>query len=76
MSLDNKRNCCPWASGKIDEAMLILSEYHQLHEILRGLVESEDQPCSFDHHGHCQEHGWFGEPGECYTRKARELLGL
>lgn len=49
---------------------------HRLRDLLMGLVEVEDQPCSFDHHGYCQEHGWFGEPGECYTRLAREAVGL
>lgn len=44
--------------------------------LLRGFVEHEDQPCQFDHHGCCQEHGWFGEPGECGVREARQLLGL
>lgn len=52
------------------------AENERLRELLTGLVESEDEPCSFDHHGYCQEHGWFGEPGECYTRLAREAVGL
>lgn len=51
-------------------------EVERLRKLLRGLVEVEDQPCRFDHHGYCQEHGWFGEPGECYTRDARIAVGL
>jgi hypothetical protein len=51
-------------------------ERDRLRMLLTGLVEGEDQPCSFDHNGCCQEHGWFGEPGECYTRMAREAVGL
>lgn len=47
-----------------------------LEGLLRALVEGEDQPCSYDHLGCCQEHGWFGEPGECGIRSAREALGL
>lgn len=47
-----------------------------LRELLRGLVAAEDQPCSFDHHGYCQEHGWDGEPGECYVRLARAAVGI
>lgn len=44
--------------------------------ILEEMVGAEDGPCRFDHHGYCQQHGWFGEPGECGTREAQELLGL
>lgn len=54
----------------------IYAEVDRLRELLTALVESEDQPCRYDHHGYCQEHGWFGEPGECYTRFAREAVGL
>jgi len=53
-----------------------LAERDRMAELLRGLVEAETDPCTYDHHGYCQAHGWFGEPGECYTREARELLGL
>lgn len=50
---------------------------NRLIQILRELVEPEDGPCRFDHHGYCQEHGWFGDqPGECGIREARGLLGL
>lgn len=35
----------------------------------------DDEPCSFDHHGYCQTHGWFHE-GECNMARARRLLGL
>lgn len=52
------------------------TEVETLRRLLTGLVEAESDPCSFDHHGCCQMHGWFGDPGECYTREARELLGL
>lgn len=51
-------------------------ENAELRKLLTGLVEGEDQPCRFDHHGYCQEHGWFGEPGECYLAQARTALGL
>jgi hypothetical protein len=60
-----------------DCAVALLSEQaSRLHVLLKGLVEAEKDPCSFDHHGQCQMHGWFGEPGECYTRQAREAVGL
>ena len=34
---------------------------------------SEDRPCSFDHHGYCQEHDDFSGDG-CEIAKARALL--
>lgn len=49
---------------------------HYLRKLLAELVGGEDAPCRFDHHGYCQEHGWFGAPGECGTREAREAVGL
>lgn len=55
-------------------APTILPEtYAEALGILLELVEHEDQLCSFDHHGHCQEHRWFGED-VCVTRRARLLL--
>jgi hypothetical protein len=34
----------------------------------------EDSDCSFDHHGDCQAHGWFGlEGSECPNATARRL---
>jgi hypothetical protein len=50
--------------------------FRRVREILRTLVEGEDSQCRYDHHGYCQEHGYFGEPGECGTRDAREAVGL
>jgi hypothetical protein len=58
------------------EREALMAERDRALELLRGLVEPESDPCSFDHHGYCQAHGWFGEPGECGVREARQLLGL
>lgn len=33
----------------------------------------DDEPCRFDHHGYCQEHGSFGE-GPCATAAVKEFL--
>lgn len=43
---------------------------------LRSLVQDflDPDPCSFDHHGHCQTHGWLAE-GSCPHSKARQMLG-
>jgi hypothetical protein len=48
----------------------------ELAATLYEFVEGEGDPCRFDHHGYCQEHGYFGEPGDCHVRRGRELLGL
>ncbi|WP_030248226.1 hypothetical protein [Streptomyces sp. NRRL S-455] len=29
--------------------------------------------CSLDHHGYCQEHGWFGE-NDCPNERAQEFI--
>ena len=42
-------------------------------ELLHAFADHEDQPCSFDHHGYCQEHDDFSGDG-CKIAKARALL--
>lgn len=59
-----------------DERDEAISVGLKFRELLQGFVEGETEPCRFDHHGCCQEHGWFGEPGECGVREAREMLGI
>lgn len=39
--------------------------------LIRDLTDPD--PCWFDHHGHCQAHGWT-DPGECPHRRATRLL--
>lgn len=41
-----------------------------LTEIVRDLID--DNPCRFDHHGYCQEHGWLRE-GKCPVERARDI---
>lgn len=46
-------------------------------ELLHAMVESEDNPCQFDHNGNCQGHSdWSDEPYTCTVREARQFLGL
>ena len=42
----------------------------------RGLVEDflDPDPCSYDHHGYCQAHGWFETEPPCPHKRARALL--
>jgi hypothetical protein len=42
-------------------------------EILEDLLERSD--CRLDHHGYCQEHGWFADAPRCPHARAREFLG-
>lgn len=46
-------------------------------ERLRGMLDElyDTNPCSFDHHGYCQEHGWLQE-GTCIMARVKEELGL
>ena len=55
---------------------LAIARIDVLEAALHGLVDHEDQPCRFDHHGYCQDHtGGFGEHG-CTTAIGRKALGL
>lgn len=33
----------------------------------------DDEPCSFDHHGYCQTHGYF-EKGECINKQMKQAI--
>ena len=50
-----------------------MNQLSEAISILRELVD--ENPCSFDHHGNCQEHGWtnYGE-GLCPHERAKRLL--
>jgi hypothetical protein len=55
------------AQAKIAEARVLLIE----------LTEAEwNYPCQFDHHGNCQAHDSFGEPGDCVIPRVRKWLGV
>ncbi len=43
-----------------------------LRELLDDLTSPI--PCRFDHHGHCQAHGWFGEDPICPQVRIRLVL--
>lgn len=40
--------------------------------IIEQLVDEDD--CSFDHHGYCQEHSWFDTEEKCPDARAKEFL--
>lgn len=54
---------------------VVAEELAPVVEMLDRLaVNTDDDPCRWDHHGQCQEHGWLGpEPG-CGDRDAHALL--
>jgi hypothetical protein len=35
---------------------------------------TDPDPCQFDHHGHCQAHGWTDLDRRCPHARAKELL--
>lgn len=73
-----------WSTEMFDEwkrdlavEVVPVKQLEYLRWLLLNFVEYEGDPCSFDHNGFCQEHGWFGDnPGDCNVRWAREELGL
>jgi hypothetical protein len=46
----------------------------ELTAILRDLVDPD--PCHFDHHGHCQAHGWTDAEPSCPHARAKEYLEI
>lgn len=43
----------------------------RLQKIVNDLTDPD--PCSFDHHGYCQAHGWFDVEPKCPHARAKEL---
>jgi hypothetical protein len=58
------------AASELREALPALLEAAGLLEIF-----IDDDPCSLDHCGYCQAHGWMDE-SECHNARARRLLGM
>lgn len=51
----------------------------QIIGVTRDFLECfyDPNPCSFDHHGNCQEHNFVLDPGEmCPNRELKRLLEL
>ena len=44
----------------------------QALDILESLTDEDE--CSFDHHGYCQAHGWFDIETKCPHKRAKDLL--
>jgi len=44
----------------------------ELLSLLSALTDGGE--CRYDHHGYCQEHGWFYTDEVCPHKRAKELL--
>ena len=40
--------------------------------LLADLIDPD--PCTFDHHGYCQAHGWLTDESRCPHLRAKELM--
>lgn len=56
-------------------AMLTLAkrDARRIVDLLRDLTDPD--PCTFDHHGYCQAHGWMATEPRCPHARAKEMLG-
>lgn len=53
----------------------LLAALASAHDLIRSFIDPG--PCSFDHHGGCQAHGYLDlEPGEkCLQQQAKDFVG-
>ena len=59
------------AAAHPQAVLALLDDLRDARELLGTFIDEE--PCSLDHHGFCQAHGWFGER-ECNMARARRWL--
>lgn len=61
---------------RMTDAELLNRELERVRTELSGLVRDfiDPDPCSFDHHGYCQTHGWFDTDPACPHGRAKRLL--
>jgi hypothetical protein len=59
---------CEWQSLADYQAKL-----KTIQALLRELTDPD--PCSFDHHGYCQAHGYFETEPKCPHARAKDLIG-
>lgn len=57
---------------RVEFVARLIAAAPELVAALEDCVDSDD--CSWDHNGHCQAHGDFDKPHECYNAAARALL--
>lgn len=69
--------CCN-AHDTADDVPALVARVRELEEEnqkLRALVAdlADDGTCWYDHHGYCQEHGWFATDPKCPHARARQI---
>lgn len=53
----------------------LLDYRRKLLEACIELLQAHERKCSFDHHGNCQEHGYFSDiPGDCGVKEAFDTV--
>ena len=59
----------------LNEVKDALREAADYIELLRGLISdlTDDESCSYDHHGYCQTHGWFDDETTCPHARAKRI---
>jgi hypothetical protein len=55
------------------ERVMVEIAVENLLRLIRDLTDPDD-PCRFDHHGHCQAHGWTDIDPACPHARARRIL--
>lgn len=65
------------AHARTDVPALVawVRELEEENQKLRALVAdlADDGTCWYDHHGYCQEHGWFATDPKCPHARARQI---
>lgn len=63
-----------WAKGKDADLSGVRSNdlLSRFLAILEDIIDPNE--CDYDHHGYCQEHGWFDPDIPCPHKRAKELL--
>lgn len=81
ISIENPadRDMIAAAPQLLADALAVIEAQERTIADLKGLLRehTDNEKCSFDHHGYCQTHGDFGiEPGDiCYMERSRRAVG-
>lgn len=49
----------------------LINAFEEMAELLEQLTDEDD--CSFDHHGYCQTHSWMYNDEKCPHHRSKEL---
>ena len=67
--------CLHTARTDVPDLVARVRELEEENQKLRALVDdlADDGTCWYDHHGYCQEHGWFATDPRCPHARARDI---